>query len=156
MDDLTEKQRRFVEAYCGPAKGNATEACRLAGYAGGDVTLASMGHENLRKPHISRAIDEVNGDIRSEAIATAEEVQAFLTGTMRGTECRAPIITMAGPVLDEAGNMVDAPAEAKDRIKAASELAKMRGYVAPTKTELEVSGVPAVTVYLPSNGRDPT
>lgn len=154
LEGLTEKQKRFVEAYCGEAQGNATEAARLAGYSGNTGTLASMGHENLQKPDISRAIDEINGYVRSDAIASAEEVQAFLTGTMRGTECRSIVTTMTGPVLDADGKMVDAPAEPKDRVKAAEALAKMRGYVAPTKSEVEVSGVPAITVYIPSNGRD--
>lgn len=31
--DLTEKQELFVQAYCGEAKGNASEAARIAGYA---------------------------------------------------------------------------------------------------------------------------
>jgi hypothetical protein len=38
--------------------GNATEAARLAGYRGNDVTLAASGHENLRKPQISEAVSE--------------------------------------------------------------------------------------------------
>ena len=147
--ELTEKQRRFVEAYCGEAKGNATEAASLAGYKGNDVTLASTGYENLRKPQIAHAIDALNDEIRSDAIATAEEVQAFLTGTMRGTECRAPIITMAGPIFDkDTGAMLDAPADPKDRVKAAAELAKMRGYVAPVKSEVKLDGA-AVVVRFP-------
>jgi len=43
---LTIKQQKFVDSY----SGNATEAARLAGYAGNDTTLASIGNENLRKP----------------------------------------------------------------------------------------------------------
>lgn len=54
---LTEKQRRFVEAYMGEAAGNATEAAERAGYEGDGVTLASVGYENLRKPQIRAAID---------------------------------------------------------------------------------------------------
>lgn len=55
---FTTKQQLFIDAYCGPARFNATEAARLAGYAGNDLILASMGSENLRKPHIRAAIDE--------------------------------------------------------------------------------------------------
>jgi hypothetical protein len=54
---LTLKQRRFVESYLGSAGGNATEAARLAGYAGGGSTLAQVGHENLRKPQIARTVE---------------------------------------------------------------------------------------------------
>lgn len=156
MDDLTEKQRRFVEAYVGPSKGNATDAARRAGYAGNDNTLRSLGAENMAKPAIARAIAETNDVVRSDAIATAEEVQAFLTATMRGQECRSPIVTQAGPAMDESGNVLDQAPEAKDRVKAAVELARIRGYVAPAKSEVDHKGVPAITVYLPSNGRDPT
>jgi phage terminase small subunit len=53
---LTLKQKLFVEAYLGRAAGNATEAARVAGYAGDDATLAQVGHENLRKPEISAAV----------------------------------------------------------------------------------------------------
>ena len=55
---LTPKQLRFVEAYVGPARANATEAARLAGYKGNDVTLAAVGHENLRKPQVAEAVKE--------------------------------------------------------------------------------------------------
>lgn len=55
---LTEKQRRFVEAYMGQACGNATEAARLAGYKGSENTLAQAGNGNLRKAQIVAAIQE--------------------------------------------------------------------------------------------------
>jgi phage terminase small subunit len=54
---LTGKQQAFVNAYLGPANFNATEAARLAGYAGNDATLAAVGYENLRKPQIAEAIN---------------------------------------------------------------------------------------------------
>ena len=72
---LTEKQRRFVEAYMGQAVGNATEAARLAGYKGNRITLESTGRENLGKPRIREAINE-----RAEAdpaVATRKERQQF-------------------------------------------------------------------------------
>jgi phage terminase small subunit len=47
----------FLEAYLGTASGNATEAARVAGYRGDEATLAQMGHENLRKPQIARAVE---------------------------------------------------------------------------------------------------
>ncbi len=77
---LTEKQRRFVEAYMGEAGGNATQAARLAGYAGNDNTLASMGDANVRKPAIQAAIKErVDAD---PAVADREVRQRFWTTTM--------------------------------------------------------------------------
>ena len=59
LEGLTHKQALFVVFYVGRAKGNATEAARLAGYGGEDGTLAQIGWENLRKPKIRAAIDEL-------------------------------------------------------------------------------------------------
>lgn len=55
MSDLTTKQQLFIDAYL--ECWNATEAARQAGYKGNDITLASVGWENLRKPAIAAAID---------------------------------------------------------------------------------------------------
>lgn len=70
---LTVKEELFVETL--PVVGwNATEAARRAGYGGNDVTLAAIGSENLRKPHIlSRVRARVEG-----AAASADEVLALL------------------------------------------------------------------------------
>ena len=56
---LTEKQRRFVEAFMGEAAGNATQAARLAGYRGNDHTLKSIATENLSKLVIAEAIEKL-------------------------------------------------------------------------------------------------
>lgn len=71
MAGLTTKQKLFVENYL--INPNATEAARKAGYKGNDVTLASVGAENLRKPQIAELLNERVED----AIITANEV---LTG----------------------------------------------------------------------------
>lgn len=77
---LTEKQRKFVEAYMGKANGNATEAARLAGYSGNRVTLEAMGRENLGKPRIAEAIK--NRQSNDPLVATREERQKFWTDVM--------------------------------------------------------------------------
>ena len=53
-DGLTEMQRRFVEAYIGPAFLNATKAAKLAGYS--ERTAYSIGDELKSKPHVRAAI----------------------------------------------------------------------------------------------------
>lgn len=53
---LTDKQRIFVDEYL--KCWNATEAARRAKYEGNHVTLAAVGYENLRKPHIKEIIDQ--------------------------------------------------------------------------------------------------
>lgn len=67
MSGLTDKQELFVNAYL--ECWNATEAARRAGYAGSDVTLASVGWENLRKPQIERRIKE---RLQSKAMSADE------------------------------------------------------------------------------------
>lgn len=78
-DALTTKQRLFVESYLSNGF-NATEAARVAGYKGNDVTLAAVGYENLRKPQIASVISErIN-----EAAMSANEVMARLSAIARG------------------------------------------------------------------------
>lgn len=81
---LTEKQRRFVEAYMGEAAGNGTEAARLAGYKGSAKTLGVVATENLAKPSVRAAIDaRVAADPK---IATRQQRQEFWTKVMLGEE----------------------------------------------------------------------
>lgn len=81
MADLKAKQLLFAEAYLGPARFNATEAARLAKYAGNDVTLASVGYENLRKPQIAEYVKQR----LSETAMSADEVLARLADIARGS-----------------------------------------------------------------------
>lgn len=53
---LRLKQELFIGFYVGEANGNATEAARMAGYKGNDVTLGAVGAENLQKPQIKAEI----------------------------------------------------------------------------------------------------
>lgn len=79
MEGLTAKQQAFVEAYCGPANSNATEAARQAGYS--EKTARSIGAENLTKPDIRSAIDK---QLAEKALA-ANEVLARLADMARGS-----------------------------------------------------------------------
>jgi phage terminase small subunit len=56
LENLSVKQRLFVDALLGPARGNGTLAAELSGYNGNRVTLASIASENLTKPAIKAAI----------------------------------------------------------------------------------------------------
>ena len=60
---LTPKQLLFVQHYTSHGEGlfNATQAAKLAKYAGSENTLAQTGFQNLRIPKIARAIrHEIN------------------------------------------------------------------------------------------------
>jgi len=81
--NLTPKQQLFIEAYLGAAKGNATEAARLAGYKGNDVTLCAVGAENLRKPRIAEAVKDRLSENKN--ILSADEVLEGLSKIARNT-----------------------------------------------------------------------
>lgn len=97
---LTEKQRRFVEAYMGEAKGNATEAARLAGYKGNRATLQAVGKENLSKPLISGAVAQVQS--ADPLVATREERQQFWTAMMKDEEAHPVARLKASELLAKA------------------------------------------------------
>lgn len=102
---LTEKQRRFVEAYMGQAAGNATESARLAGYEGDSGTLRAIASENLTKPNIRAAIEKrINSD---PLVASRFDRQHFWTRVMIGKEFDG-----------------DQPPAMRDRLKASELLGK--------------------------------
>lgn len=89
-DKLTGKQQRFITEYLKCL--NATEAARRAEYDGNDVTLASIGYENLRKPQIASRIEEEF----AKHTMSAAEVLYHLTAIGR---------TDISDVLDDKGNI---------------------------------------------------
>ncbi len=54
MGSLTAKRKRFVEAYCGPAHLNASQAARDAGYA--EASAPTEGWRLLMNADIQKAI----------------------------------------------------------------------------------------------------
>ncbi|MCA9644748.1 MAG: terminase small subunit [Myxococcales bacterium] len=133
---LTQKQRLFVEAYVGPAKGNATEAARIAGYSGSDAVLAVTAHGNLNNPKISDAIQKAAPKV--EPVADREERMAWLSAIVRGE-----------------GEY--ATASLSDRMRAAEMLAKMTGdFIQRHEIKGELSArveVVPVLARIPDNAR---
>lgn len=68
---FTTKQEEFIAAYLGEARGNATQAARIAGYA----NPAEQGYQNLQKPHIAARVKQHV----AEKFASADAVLAELT-----------------------------------------------------------------------------
>ena len=77
---LRERQRRWIDFYI--ETGNATEACRLAGYKG--KNLDNIGSENMRK--LGKYVKEKMEEKDSQRIASQDEVLEYLTRVMRGQE----------------------------------------------------------------------
>jgi phage terminase small subunit len=126
--EVTEKQRRFIEAYMGEAAGNATQAARLAGYAGNERTLIQVGSENLTKPDIRRAIAaRIKADPK---VRDRKALQAWWNARMDDKRM--------GP---------------KERLKASELLAKSQGVFVDRHEVTGASGGPQVVLYLPDNGR---
>lgn len=76
---LSGKQKKFIESYLGECNLNATRAAITAGYS--EKSAAVIGHENLRKPNIRRAID----DRLSSNVLTASESLSILSIQAKGT-----------------------------------------------------------------------
>ncbi|MCR4375479.1 MAG: terminase small subunit [Acidobacteria bacterium] len=101
---LTQREFAFVTAFLGPARGNATEAAALAGYARTRKAQGEEGYRLLKKPHIQRAIVARRTIVERKAIADADEVDTTVTRILRS------------------------PAETtRDRLRAAGELNKVMG-----------------------------
>lgn len=115
LDKLPPKRRVFVEAYCGEAAGNATEAARIARYA----HPSQQGHRLLRNAQVQAALAELTAPERNRRVATREERLAFYTGVME-----------------------DPAQQTKDRLKAAELLGKVGGDFV-VKVEVETKNVPA-------------
>lgn len=79
-DALSERERRFVEAFMGGAAGNATKAARMAGYA--KTTAEKQASRLLGKVGIRQAIDE---RVKSDpAVWTRKDRQRFWTAVASG------------------------------------------------------------------------
>ena len=76
-DELTEKQKRFIDYYIETS--NAAESARRAGYS--EKTADRIGHENLKKleNYIQERLEQLNDD----RIASAKEVLQYFTTIMR-------------------------------------------------------------------------
>ena len=75
---LTEKQRRFCEAYSSNG-GNALAAATVAGYK----KPHPQGAENLQKPTVRKAIEALRLTTTSTAIMTREERQRLWSAMIR-------------------------------------------------------------------------
>ncbi len=114
-NELTQKQRLFVEAYIGACNGNAREAARAAGYSGDDNALSQRGFELVRNPKIA----ELVGVRVQEAVMRANEVLSELSAIAKADwqdflEIRR----------DKHGEIISATLKLSDKIKSLELLGK--------------------------------
>lgn len=117
---MTEKQKRFVDAYI--ETGNASEAARMAGYS--EKTAFRSGQQNMQKYAIKRAIEARQAEIRSKRTADITEVMEFLTSALRGELTDENVVVEgAGDGISEA-RIIETRISSKDRLNAAQQLLK--------------------------------
>jgi phage terminase small subunit len=128
-EDLNPRQRAFCEHYVRTS--NATESARLAGYSGADLTLKSIGSENLSKPAIAAYIAELQKRASAKRILSADERLEILSSIVEGTATgRATFF----------GEPVTTYPNFGERVRASELISKMRGELSEKKQhEGEVS-----------------
>jgi phage terminase small subunit len=133
---LTPKQRRFIDEYC--VDFNSFRAAIRAGFKN-----AAYGMEVLRRPEIAAEIEDYMHRARGANVASAEEVEAYLTRVMRGeSEAEVVVVEGQGRGVTAARQVTKRPDE-KERLKAAEMLARRLGLFVDRVT---VEGCVQVTI----------
>lgn len=123
---LNPKQEAFCLHYA--KTGNATESYKQAGYnAKNDNAAGASARRLLLNVKIKARLAELAEEMAGEKIADIREIHEYLTSVIRGETTEDVVVTEGcGDGVSEAIIMkVRTPN--KDRIKAATELAKMKG-----------------------------
>lgn len=132
---LNPRQEKFCIEYA--KTGNATAAYKAAGFQSKSKESAQANSARLLSDEkIQSRLKELSEELKSESIASIEELQTGLTKIFRG-QATTPLMTKDGEV-------VEVPVSAKDRLKAAEILCKTFGAFI-TKQELAITeSVPVV------------
>ena len=130
---MNAKQKQFVIEYL--IDFNATQAAIRAGYS--EKTARSQGQRLLTNVDIKKAIIEEREKIQDENIATAKDVEEFLSQAMNGQLDEEVVLTVSYG--DGSSDIVHERKElsARDRIKAAELLGK-RHALFTDKTEMSI------------------
>ena len=129
------------EAFClhYAKTGNASEAYRKAGYTTkNERSIYSNCNRLLKNDDIRARLSELAEEMASEKIADIREIHEYLTSVIRGETTEDVVITEGcGDGVSEA-KIVKVATANRDRIKAATELAKMKGAY-DNKLQVEVT-----------------
>lgn len=109
-------QQKFVDAYCGPARFNASKAARLAGYS--EKSAGRIGHELKNTQHIRARID---AHLDANTLTAPEILHELTDVAMRALDEYVEITRY-----DEDGNPVAAKMDAHAKMKALELLGKAR------------------------------
>lgn len=123
-EKLHPRHERFAQEYIKDM--NGTKAAERMGYS--ERTAHSQGSRLLSNVKVRERVAELEAEVKNEAIATAQEVEEFLTSAMRGQLTEEKSYKNAKEKKEKQIAM-------KERIKAAELLAK-RYALLTEKTEL--------------------
>ena len=135
---LNPKQEAFCLHYA--KTGNATESYKQAGYKPkNDNSAGACARRMLQNVKIKSRVQDLMDEMASEKIADIREIHEYLTSVIRGETTDDVVVTEGcGDGVSEATVVQVRTANAM-RIKAATELAKMKGaYDSKLKLELTV------------------
>ena len=108
--------------------GNATESYKQAGYqCKSDAVVAASAVRLLNQVKVKQRLQELAEKTVSEKIADIQEIHEYLTSVIRGETTEDVVVTEGcGDGVSEA-KIVQVKTNNGTRIKAATELAKMKG-----------------------------
>lgn len=139
--DLNTRQVLFVDFYI--QSGNATESAKKAGYSA--KSAYQLGCELLKNAKIQAAIDARLKQLESERIAKDKEVLEYITAVMRGETEEEVVMNIGTGKGFTRVEKVKAQVSAKERLKAAEMLAKVKGMFI-SRQEVELQGVIPVVI----------
>lgn len=139
---LNERQKAFVDFYI-QTNGNLSESVRRAGYSAKNAS--ATGIELLKNSKIQAAIDARLQQLESERIAKDREVLEYITAVMRGETTEEIVVNVGKGKGFTKPERVKAQVSAKERLKAAEMLAKVKGMFI-TRQEVELNGVVPVVL----------
>lgn len=108
--------------------GNATESYKQAGYVcKNDNAAGASARRLLLNAKIKARLAELTAEMANDKIADIREIHEYLTSVIRGeTTEEVVVVEGCGDGISEA-TTIDVRTSNKERIKAAVELAKMKG-----------------------------
>lgn len=123
---LNPKQEAFCLHYA--KTGNATESYKQSGYVcKNDNAAGASARRLLLNAKIKARLAELTAEMATEKIADIREIHEYLTSVIRGeTTEEVVVVEGCGDGISEA-NTINVRTSNKERIKAAVELAKMKG-----------------------------
>lgn len=136
---LTTKQQRFVDAYVGEARFNASEAVRLAGYV--TKNADSLGYQLRNTPSVRARIDEL---LEAHTLRSPEVLRELTDVAMRGLDAFIEVTRF-----DKDGNPIAAKMDATAKMKALELVGKAYGLFTDKQqidfdggVRVEIVGVP--------------